>query len=84
MFSAGAASGMYICEFATINLEPVAYALMQIFAYINIMYLMVFAFVQRHKIAALIERLTEMYNERKKIFSHQCFKLKLILYRLFF
>lgn len=80
MFAASAASALYIFQFATINLETVFYALMQFIAYFNMMYLMMFAFVQRNKIMALIETLCEMYEERKKIFS---VPMKTLLMNLF-
>lgn len=61
------ASVVYFFKSATVNLETALYALSQTFATCNAIFLMVLAYIQRHKIAALFGKLSEVYNERKKI-----------------
>lgn len=61
-----AASIAYFQKISAINLGEALYAVLQVIGTLHIMYLMVFTFLQRHKIVAIFEKLSEIYSERKK------------------
>lgn len=63
-----AASVCFILKVATINLYAALHASYQVISFSNLMYLMVFAFVQRYRVATAIEKLSEIYDQRKQIF----------------
>lgn len=56
---------IFFMKHVTTNLEDSLYALGQSLVYWNILYLTTFAFVQRYKIAAIIENLAKIYEKCK-------------------
>lgn len=66
----------FMLKYMSTNLEDCLYALFQVAADMNLVYMMVIALILRRKIAALFDRLTEIYNERKK-------SMKLFFFLLF-
>lgn len=53
----------FVMKHVTTNLEDSLYALGQILIYVNAIFMMIFAFVQRYKIATIIEKLTWIYEK---------------------
>lgn len=56
---------IFIIKHVTTNLEDSLYALGQILIYSNALYMMVFVYLQRYKIVAIIENLAEIHVQCK-------------------
>lgn len=61
--SACISSEIFVMKHVTNNLEDSLYAIGQILIYWNVLYLMMFALVQRDKIVVIIENLTKIHDK---------------------
>lgn len=71
-----AASATFFAKFVSIDLEESLYALFQITAYSQVVYIYIMAFILRHKVTAIFGNLLKIYNTSKSwlpIFSRYLF-----------
>lgn len=59
------ASAIFFLKFVSVDLNQSLYAMFQIAAYTNVTYIYIAAFLLRHKITAVFDSLTEIYEESK-------------------
>lgn len=66
---------IFIVKYFSTNLEDCLYALFQVSGNISNLYMVLIAFILRHRIAALFERLWEIYDASKKSMDifNECF-----------
>lgn len=83
LLSGLASSVAYFVKFASIDLEKSLYALLQIVTFTATLYALVIAFLLRHKIPALRENLSKIYDECKIFLEFHCSTFTLIAHSLF-
>lgn len=74
-------SSAFIIKFMSTNLEDCLYALIQICATVGDTYMMLVAFILRHKIAALFDRLAAIYRASKKSVKYRAFHIQFPKFR---
>lgn len=72
-----AASVVYFWKHVATDLEKAIFALFQIVGTLNALFLVAFSFFQRHKIAAIIGKLSTIYNDRKNLYFYRILEIEI-------
>lgn len=66
------ASGAFVMAFLPTDLEGSLHALFQVTAYTGLVYVVIVAFIVRHKITDIFSKLTEIYEQSKSLILMKC------------